>query len=131
MEPDLPIIYPNLYELSGRNLHITYSTTGVDGQPHFSYQDLQQTRSFSGDQIRRVEAEVATIVSVTFAPSVDFGGHTFSVLIPRVNLPAAGLRVNIQTYGITTLHRFAIPRYRLPGSVTFIRSRVSMVLHPR
>lgn len=38
MQPDLPIIYPNLYELSARNLHITYSTTGVDGQPHFSYQ---------------------------------------------------------------------------------------------
>jgi hypothetical protein len=119
MEPDLPIIYPNLYELSGRNLHITYSTTGVGGQPHFSYQDLQQTRSFSGDQIRRVEAEVATIVSVTFAPNVDFGGHTFSVLIPRVNLPAAGLRVNIQTYGITTLHRFATPPLPATGQRDF------------
>ncbi len=59
MEADLPIIAPTHYDLSGRNIHISYSTTGVDGQPHFTYQDLQQTRSFSGDQIRRVETEVA------------------------------------------------------------------------
>ena len=120
MEADLPIIAPTHYDLSGRNIHISYSTTGVDGQPHFTYQDLQQTRSFSGDQIRRVETEVATIVSVTFAPSVDFGGHTFSVLIPRVNLPAGpGARENVQTYGITTLHRFAIPPLPTTGQRDF------------
>ena len=49
MEADLPIIAPTYYDLSGRNIHISYSTTGVDSQPHFTYQDLQQTRSFSGD----------------------------------------------------------------------------------
>ena len=120
MEADLPIIAPTHYDLSGRNIHISYSTTGVDGRPHFTYQDLQQTRSFSGDQIRRVETEVATIVSVTFAPSVDFGGHTFSVLIPRVNLPAGpGARENVQTYGITTLHRFAIPPLPTTGQRDF------------
>lgn len=110
MEADLPIVAPNHYDLSDRNIHISYSTTGIDGKPRFTYQDLQQTRSFTGDQIRRVEIEVATIVSVTFAPSVDSGGHTFSVLIPRINLLGApNARETVRTYGITTLHRFATP----------------------
>ena len=110
MEADLPIIAPTHYDLSGRNLHITYSTTGVDGKPHFSYQDLQLTRSFSGDEIRRVETEIGVLVSVTIVLSVDRGGTAFSVLLPRVNLPAGpGQRETIQTYGITTLHRFSVP----------------------
>ena|SRR5690348_12134422 len=120
MEADLPVIAPTHYDLSGRNVHILYSTTGVDGQPRFTYQDLQLTRSFSGDQIRRVETEVAAIVSITFAPSIDFGGHTFSVLLPRVNLPRGpGQRETIETYGITTLHRFAIPPLPVTGQRDF------------
>ena len=134
MEAELPVIAPTHYELSGKNIHIAYSTIGVDGKPHFSYQDLQLTRSFSGDQIRRVETEVATIVSVTFAPSIDFGGHTFSVLLPRVNLPAGpGAQETVHTYGITTLHRFAIPPLPTTGqrdfyTVTRLNGTASQIL---
>ena len=31
---------PNHYDLSGKRLHVVYSTAGIDGKPHFSYQDL-------------------------------------------------------------------------------------------
>ena len=61
---------PNLYQLSGKHLNITYSTTGIDGKPHFSYQDLQQTLSFTGDQIRGVVTEIGTLVSVTIRMTV-------------------------------------------------------------
>lgn len=98
---------PNLYQLSGKHLNITYSTSGIDGKPHFSYQDLQQTLSFSGDQIRSVETEIGTLVSVTIRMTVDTGGTTFSLLLPRVNIPGEQ-SVPIQTDGITTLHRFSI-----------------------
>jgi hypothetical protein len=77
MEPDLPIIVANLYELSGKNIHITYSTSGIDGKPHFSYQDLQQTLSFSGDEIRSAETEIGTLISVTIHMTVDTGGNHF------------------------------------------------------
>jgi hypothetical protein len=46
---------PNRYDLSGEHIHITYSTTGVDGKPHFTYQDQQQTLNFSGGHIRTVQ----------------------------------------------------------------------------
>lgn len=98
---------PNLYQLSGKHLNITYSTSGIDGKPHFSYQDLQQTLSFTGDQIRSVETEIGTLVSVTIRMTVDTGGSTFSLLLPRVNIPGEQ-SVPVQTVGITTLHRFSI-----------------------
>lgn len=98
---------PNLYQLSGEHLHITYSTSGVDGKPHFSYQDLLQTLSFSGDEILSVKTEIGTLVSVTIRLTVDSGGTTFSVLLPRVNIPGEQ-SVPIRTVGITTLHRFSI-----------------------
>ena len=98
---------PNLYQLSGKHLNITYSTTGVDGKPHFSYQDLQQTLSFTGDQIRGVVTEIGTLVSVTIRMTVDTGGTTFSLLLPRVNIPGEQ-SVPVETVGITTLHRFSV-----------------------
>ena len=98
---------PNLYQLSGKHLNITYSTTGIDGKPHFSYQDLQQTLSFTGDQIRGVVTEIGTLVSVTIRLTVDTGGTTFSLLLPRVNIPGEQ-SVPVETVGITTLHRFSV-----------------------
>jgi hypothetical protein len=100
-------VEPNLYELSGHHLHVTYSTSGIDGKPHFSYQDLQHTLSFSGDEIRRVETEIGALVSVTIRLTIDTGGTSFSLLLPRVNIPGEQT-VPIQTEGITTLHKFSI-----------------------
>ena len=102
-----PFGEPNSYDLSGHHLHVTYSTSGFDGKPHFSYQDLQQTLDFSGDQIRRVETEVGALVSVTIRLTVDTGGTSFSLLVPRVNIPGEQ-SVPIRTEGITTLHKFSI-----------------------
>src|SRR5690242_15880349 len=98
---------PNLYQLSGKHLNITYSTSGIDGKPHFSYQDLQQTLNFTGDQIRSVETEIGTLVTVTIRMTVDTGGTSFSLLLPRVNIPGEQ-SVPVQTIGITTLHRFSV-----------------------
>jgi hypothetical protein len=108
MEANQPIMQtPNLYELSGKHLHITYSTSGIDGKPHFSYQDLHQTLSFSDDQIRVAETEIGILVSVTIRMTIDTGGGTFSVLLPHVNIPGEQ-SMPVQTLGITTLHKFSI-----------------------
>jgi hypothetical protein len=106
MPPNQPIT-PNLYQLSGEHLAVTYSTSGLDGKPHFTYQDQQQTLNFSGNQIRSVESDVGTLVSVTIRLTVDSGGVSFSVLLPRVNLPGEQ-SVPISTDGITTLHKFSV-----------------------
>jgi hypothetical protein len=105
--PQIQSAEPNRYELSGKHLNVAYSTTGIDGKPHFSYQDLHQTLDLSGDEIRSVDTEVGTLVSVTIRLTVDTGGTTFSILLPRVNLPGEAA-APIQTVGITTIHKSPI-----------------------
>lgn len=99
----------NRYDLSGKHLHVAYLPhgTGTDHQPKLTYQDLQQTLSFSGDEIRSAETETGIPVSVTIRLTRDAGGTTFSLLIPRVDIPGE-TSVPIQTVGITTLHKFSI-----------------------
>lgn len=98
---------PNLYQLSGKGLHISYSSTGIDGKAHMTYQDHRQTLNFTGDEIRTVETDLGTIVSVSIRLTPDLGSTTFSVLLPRVNL-GSHLSLTIQTEGITTVHKFSI-----------------------
>lgn len=104
----LPSVHtPNLYTLQGGAVHVMYSTSGIDGKPHLSYQDAVHTLSFSGDQIRTLATEIGTLVTVTIRLTVDAGSTSFSVLIPTVNLGTSE-QVPIHTEGITTAHRFSL-----------------------
>ncbi len=98
---------PNLYELSGEGLHITYSTTSFGGVPMFTYQDGSQSKQFTGSQIRTVQTEIGTLVTVTTFLTVDSGSTTFTLLIPTVNLRSSD-SVAISTDGIQTVHRFLV-----------------------
>jgi hypothetical protein len=106
-------VTPNLFTLSGHHLHISYASSGIDGKPHFTYQDAHQTLSFSGDQITTTSNELGTIVSVRTRMTIDSGSTTFSVLIPRVRL-AQGTTAPIHTLGIAAIHRFSmIPAFNV------------------
>ncbi len=98
----------NMFTLSGGGLQVSYSTSGIDGKPHLSYQDAMRALSFTGDEIRRVECDLGTLVSVTIVRTIDAGSTSFSVMIPRVNLPAPFSNVPVQTDGVTTHHAFSI-----------------------
>jgi hypothetical protein len=101
------IVTANLYQLDGHSVHVSYATSGIDGKPSFNYQDAHQSHAFRGDGIRAVECDVGVLVSVTLRLTVDAGSTTFSLLVPRVQLEA-GTNAQIQTQGITSLHRFSI-----------------------
>jgi hypothetical protein len=98
----------NMFSLSGGGLHVSYSTSGIDGKPHFSYQDPVRSLSFTGDETRKVECDLGTVVSVTVVRTIDSGSTSFSLLVPRVNLPAPFSNVAIRTDGVTTHHAFSI-----------------------
>ena len=63
-------------------------------------------------EVSRIEvADFGTLVSVTIFLSVDSGSTTFTVLLPRVNLPPAPALpafVPVATDGITTVHHFSL-----------------------
>ena len=109
-----PLKHPNLYELSGGGIHVTYSTTSFGGVPIFTYQDAFQSKQFTGSQIRTVLTEIGTLVTVTIFLTVDSGSTTFTVLIPTVNLRSTD-SVAISTEGITTVHRFLVVGPPLQG----------------
>ena len=110
---------PNLYELSGHGIHVTFFPVGAGGVAHFSYQDAQRSLQFSGDQIRTVAvADLGTVVSVTLVLTPDSGSTTFSVLLPQVNLDNhRGSSVPVSTDGITTHHRFSLIPQLLRGQL--------------
>lgn len=97
---------PNLYQLHGEKLQISYSTSSIRGTPGFSYQDGHQSLSFHGDEIRTTPTDLGTLVSVTIRKTVDTGSTTFTLLLPRVNLQKT-LTASITTEGITTEHRIS------------------------
>ena len=103
----MAFIQPNLFVLSGGGIHVTYTTNGFDGQPHFTYSSPFVTHTFSGNQIKTEPSAIGTLVSVTILHTVDSGSTTFTVLIPRINLNQ-GEALAITTEGITTHHRFSI-----------------------
>ena len=98
---------PNLYQLHGHHLHITYSTSSIDGKPRFQYHDPFQTLQFSGDQIRTLDSEIGTLVTVTIRLTPDFGSTSFTLMVPQVHLDQSS-ESNVKTFGVTTLHRFSI-----------------------
>jgi hypothetical protein len=111
-----PFVQPNLFDLSGHGLHITYSTTGIDGKPHFSYHSTTQTLNFTGDQIETLQSPLGTLVTVFIFRTIDGPSTSFTVLVPRVNL-IANECLQIRTEGITTMHRFSIIPAMLHGQL--------------
>ena len=98
-----PTVAPNLYQLSGHHLHVTYSPSGIAGKPTLTYQDSHQSKSFKGDEVRTVECDVGTLVSVTLRMTVDVGSTTLSMVIPRMRISPVSVAA-VHTECITTVH---------------------------
>jgi len=98
---------PNLYELSGDRVAVTYSTTSIDGKPRFSYRKGRQTLDFAGSDIKSESTGIGTLVSVVIASVPDKGTTSFSLLLPAIQL-GDSKRVSLRTIGIETLAKTSI-----------------------
>ena len=105
--PDLYIVHSNVIQGGEFSINIAYSTSGIDGKPHLQYQDTHQTLQFSGEQIRTVDTEIGTLVTVTLHITPDSGSTTFTLFVPKVNLGQSN-QIHIRTFGVTTMHRFSL-----------------------
>ena len=102
-----PKTAPNLFQLAGEGLTVTYSTTSIDGKPRFTIKKGRKTLNFSGDQIKSVETGIGTLVSVVIASVPDKNLTTFSVLLPAIQLPNSRKQA-FRTIGITTVTKTTI-----------------------
>jgi hypothetical protein len=104
-----PTVTPNLYQLSGHHLHITYSPSGIDGKPSMIYHDSHQSISFKSNEIRTVECDLGTLVSVTLRTKPDVGSTTLSLVIPRMRISPTSVAA-VHTECITTVHSMGFIR---------------------
>ena len=109
---------PTLYQLSGDKIQITYSTSSFAGPPLLHYQDASQNLQFMGKDIRTLDTELGTLVTVTLNLTPDLGSTSFTLLIPHVGLGLSD-SAHIVTDGITTLHRTSIIGPALQGQTDF------------
>jgi hypothetical protein len=98
---------PNLFEVSGEGVQVTYSTTSIDGQPRLSYTDASRQLNFAGAEIRTVQTELGTEVTVTLETVPDLHTITFTLLLPDFRL-GYGNESQFGTLGITTTNHTTI-----------------------
>ncbi|HWZ46544.1 MAG TPA: hypothetical protein VNW97_23930 [Candidatus Saccharimonadales bacterium] len=101
-----PTRKPGLFTLCGGPLHIVFTPFAADGKPHLEYRDASRAINFSGDQIRIVDTEIGTLVTVTILMTVDAGSTSFTLFVPQVNLQSP--ETQIHTLGVTTHHRVSV-----------------------
>ena len=136
-------IKPNRYILqsSDGNTKVDYETSSFIGQPTLN---LTQgpggpIRHFTGSQIRTLNSEIGTLVTVTTQLTIDTGSTSFSVLIPAISLTATSDHKTFATEAIVTSHTGpnSVPstgvheKYQfipLKGEATFVLSLLEPVM---
>ena len=98
---------PNLYELKGDKLKVTYATTSFTGQPTFTLQQGRKTLTFDKKQIQTTRLPIGSLVTVTVETLPDVKTTTFSLVLPDVNMQDS-TKVSIKTIGITTTAKTSI-----------------------
>jgi hypothetical protein len=101
-------IEPNLYELNGEGIAVTYSTTSIDGKPRLTYMKGRKSLSFAGKEILSTTTPLGTLVGVLIASVPDQSSTTFSFLLPGIQLAASSKKQSFRTVGITTTEATSI-----------------------
>src|SRR5262245_41018733 len=99
---------PNLFNLEGDELTVSYSTSGFDGRPHLTYEDADLEVTFSGDEIEVDQSAIGTLVTVQLEDVPDLRTTTFTVLVPHVRIDDDVDHVEIDTQGIRAERRTSI-----------------------
>ena len=129
-------IQPNRFVLqsSDGKTKVDYESTSFVGQPtlNLTQPPGHPIRHFAGSQIRRVNTEIGTLVSVTTHITVDTGSTSFSILLPAVTLTSPSDHKTIATEAIVTHHTGpnSVPATGVHETYTFIpmKGEASFVL---
>ncbi len=136
-------IQPNRYVLQSKDgkTKVDYETSSFVGQPvlNLTQPPSHPIRHFAGSQIRTLNTEIGTLVSVTTHLTIDTGSTSFSVLIPAISLAAISDHKEFTTEAIVTSHSGpnSVPltgvheRYHfipMKGQATFVLSLLEPVM---
>lgn len=96
---------PNLFELRGRNVEITYGILRGRGE-FLDYHDRRHDLTFSGEEIDSLESRIGKQITVTLETVPDSHELTLTLLLPRINLE--GQSDSFETPAIRTKHLTSI-----------------------
>lgn len=96
---------PNLYELHRKSLHVTYSTTSLDGRARLHYVDGRVDKSYVGEEIQVADIGIGRLITVMLEVVPDLRAVTFSMLLPDVHVER---EAHIETEGLYTTARTSI-----------------------
>jgi len=94
---------PNLFELRGRNVEITYRILRGRGE-FLDYHDRRHDLTFSGEEIDSLETRIGKLITVTLETVPD--SHELTLTLPRINLE--GQSDFFETPAIRTKHLTSI-----------------------
>ncbi len=103
-----PANAPNLYELKGGRTRVTYSTSGIDGQPRLHYKDAKRDVTATGDEIKLYDGPGAgTRAGIVIERVPDLKDVSFVLVVPRVNLGASN-EAAISCFGVVVTSKTTI-----------------------
>jgi proteasome lid subunit RPN8/RPN11 len=115
----------NLFELSGDGIQVTYSTSGLEGLPLFSYRNGNINRQFSGAEIRSVATEIGELLTITVEQILDIRTVNFTLILPTVNVLPGSTGTHIQVFGIITTTHMNIPGPVLGPAKTYYQGNLN------
>ena len=104
---------PNVYQLAGDGLQMTYTVSNANGESQLDYQDAQGSRTFTAQQIHSEQSSLGTLVAVFLLQTVDTGSTTLTLVVPGVNLGTT-TEQPIETFAVVTTNLFSILEMHTP-----------------
>jgi uncharacterized linocin/CFP29 family protein len=113
---------PNSFQLSSDDgIEVTYQETSITGEPQFTYRDGSREISKRGDEIRREETSIGTLVAIELEAVPDFQAVVLSLVIPGINLRDGD--AEFETLAIETTTRTTIGPGMITGPLQSYRTR--------
>lgn len=97
---------PSVYEMSGKDVQITFTRANARGLAELSYRAPRISKVFVGDEVRILRSEIGLQVTVTLYQVPDLKTVTATVLIPDINLE--GDAAAFKTTLLNTTHKTSI-----------------------
>jgi hypothetical protein len=98
---------PNSFQLSSDdNVQVTYEETSITGEPLFTYRDGPRELSRRGDEIRRQETSIGTLVTIELEAVPDLQTVELTLLVPIINLRDGD--ADFETLGIETIAQTSV-----------------------
>jgi hypothetical protein len=107
-----PSIQANDFTVTDEQTTMSFATTSLTGKPTFSFKSGQTHLQLTGDEIRTVDTEFSTLVTVTIGGEGDAGVSTVTLFVPTVTVPPATGAVDIDTIAVLTEQRRPGPAHQ-------------------